>query len=158
MILTKVLKEKTVGLIKFSKTLAEATTRRFRSEELFFGGSMILTILSNNDSIVPDLAVMVLLAFYYFFFGWMILSTKTEKHIIFSILSGIGYSICLVSMTVMEIDGKPNLHLVLLQALIALAIFFYLKKKSWGIYKENHYTRIGIIIFLNLLIFSLRIK
>ncbi len=146
------------NIINFFKAFVNVSTRRFRSEELFFGGSMIATVISNYNSIIPDLFVMLLLAFYYLFFGWMILSTKAENHLIFSIISGIVYSICLVSMAIMEIEGKPYIFLVFLQALMLLALFVYLKMKEWGVYKGNHYIRISIMIFLNLFIYFLKIK
>ena len=146
------------NIIGFLKALVHASIRRFRPEELFFGATMIATVMSNYNSIVPDLFVMLLLAFYYLFFGWMILSAKEENHLIFSIVSGIAYSLCLVSMVIMEIEGKPYIYLFLLQALMLLGLFAYLKKKQWGIYKSNHYIRISIIIFLNLFIYCLKMK
>ncbi|MGY3052230.1 hypothetical protein ACVWYG_000420 [Pedobacter sp. UYEF25] len=135
------------------KSIIEKVRLRFSSEELIFGSIAISTILIDHGSPVPALATCCLLAFYYFFFSWMMFSTKLEKHLWFSLISGVVYSLCLICMAfIIGVSYKGMSFFVLQIFLLAsLGCFLYFQK-SWGIYKGNHYIRISIIFFLNLFI------
>ena len=140
--------------ITFCRSLIQTAIKRFRSEELYFGLSTVGTVMMDYGSTVPAIVMICLMSFYYFFFGWLMLTTIEEKHILFSILSGIGYSIGLICMalaTIMPPPQKPFFYIM--QILILASIGWYLTKKpNWGYYKTNHYVRIGIFLFLDLYI------
>jgi len=140
--------------ITFFRSLIQIAIKRFRSEELYFGLSTVSTVMMDYGSTVPAVVMICLMSFYYLFFGWLMLTTIEEKHIFFSILSGIGYSIGLICMALATIMPPPQQpFFYILQILILASIGWYLTKKSnWGYYKTNHYVRIGIFLFLDLYI------
>lgn len=141
----------------FYKSIYEAAVRRFRSEELFFGLSAILTIIINYDSDVPAIFVICLLAFYYLFFGWFMFSVPNEKHLLFSIISEIVYSACLLSMAILIAGGFYEFFFYALQVILIIPLFLVLRsKRNWGVYKQNHFVRIGIVVLLNLFIYCFK--
>ncbi len=128
-------------------------SKRFRSEEILFGSMAIVTILVDYGSSVPAMAMCCLLAFYYLFFSWSMFSTKQENYLLFSIISGVVYSGCLLSMAILIGKLYEGLFFLYLQIVLLIPICgFLLSRKLWGIYKGNHYIRIGLIVFLNLYI------
>jgi hypothetical protein len=141
----------------FIKTLFSNLVKRFRPEEIFFGLTTIFTVIVEYSSVVPSLFMLCLLAFYYMFFGWFMFSTKNEKHALFSIISGVLYSICLLSIAVILLRSGYEVFFYVLQFIVLMSILLFLfNRKTWGIYKENHYIRIGLILFLNICIYIFR--
>jgi len=141
-------------VIEFFRSTYETAIKRFRSEELFFGLTTVSTVMMDYGSTVPAVVSLCLMAFYYFFFGWMMLTTIQEKHIFFSIVSGIGYSTGLLCMALVIILPSSNYaFFYILQILILVSIGYYLSKQAnWGYYKTNHYVRIAIFLFLDVYI------
>lgn len=127
--------------------------KRFRSEENIFGLMTIGTILINYGSSVPAISVCCLLAFYYMFFSWLMFSTKEENHVWFSLISGVVYSVCLLSMAILIGKLYDGLLFLYLQIVLLIPLYgFLFTRKLWGLYKGNHYIRIVIILLLNLYI------
>lgn len=131
------------------KDAYKGAVERFRTEELFFGLSAIGTILIDYGSIVPSLIVYGLMAFYYFFFGWYMLATKGEKYTLFSIAAGIVYSVCLIGMMVILLDKQYIVSSTIFQLALLCTMVIILWQRNWGVYKGNHYIRIGVFVFLN---------
>ncbi len=144
-----------IGIISsFCKSIFNGAVKRFRSEELFFGLSTVFTIIIDYGSPMPAIFVICLLAFYYLFFGWFMFTVPNEKHVLFSVISGIVYSVCLLSMAILIAGGFYESFFYSLQAILISLFFLVLKgKKNWGVYKQNHFVRIGIVLFLNLFIY-----
>jgi len=144
-------------IISFCNSVINGAIRRFKSEELFFGLSAIGTIIVDYGSVVPALFVTGLLAFYYLFFGWYLFSIPKERHILFSIISGVVYSICLTSMAITILLGESYYGtLFLVQIVLFVPLGWFLFKKDWGVYKGNHYIRMMLIMFLNFYILFFR--
>lgn len=137
--------------------IIDSLNNRFRPEEVIFGSLVILTILVNYPSPVPGMAACCLLAFYYLFFSWSMFTTEHENHVLFSILSGIVYSVCLISITILIGELVSGFVFLYLQLVLLLFISSFLfMKKEWGLYKGNHFIRIGLILFLNFYILVFR--
>jgi len=135
------------------KEFFESVTKRFSSEELFFGLTTIITIVIDYNSIVPAICTLLLLAFYYLFFGWLLFRNERKTNFLFSIISGIVYSICLVCMVIIIIKDFYSVFFYCIQFVILIIYFMYLRKaKKIELYKANHYIRIAIILFLNIFI------
>jgi hypothetical protein len=130
------------------KSIIKSAQSRFKSEEMIFGLLVIGTLILNPGYF--SLGTCSILAFYYVFFGWYMLSTKQEKHLIFSIFSGITYALCLVSLSIVAGKFYDGLLFFYLQIIFLVPMSTILFFQKWGMYKENHYIRIAIIIFLNL--------
>lgn len=138
-------------MVRIITSIVKAAQARFRPEELFFGISAVGTVIIDYGSVVPALFTMCLLAFYYLFFGWFMMSVPSERHLFFSIISGVVYSISLLTMVFIIVTNDSLDGFFYVTQLVLLApVFGYLVKKDWGIYKSNHYIRIGIILFLNI--------
>lgn len=140
----------TTKIISFYRWITNGAIARFRSEELFFGLSTIGTVIVDYGSVVPALGVLCLLAFYYVFFSWYMFSTLHEKHILFSIICGVVYSICLLTMALIIVGGDSYYgFFYIIQPVLLAPLVWFLNRKDWGMYKGNHYIRMAIILFLN---------
>ena len=140
-------------IISFCKSITNGAVARFRTEELFFGISAIGTIIIDYGSVVPALSVICLLAFYYLFFGWYMFATLNEKHVLFSIISGIIYSVCLLTMALIIVGRDSyNGFFYLIQLILVTLLAAVLYRNNWGMYKGNHFIRMGLILLLNIYI------
>lgn len=136
------------------KQVNEIAMKRFSPEELFFGLSAVVTVLIPHYSIVPALSTLLLLAFYYLFFGWFIFRKERKINFLFSIIAGMVYSICLISLAVIIVGDFYKIFFYSVQLLVLILHFLYLNKiKGLGLYKNAHLIRIGIILFLNLWVY-----
>ncbi|MET4081806.1 hypothetical protein ABIB40_001757 [Pedobacter sp. UYP30] len=72
---------------------------------------------------------------------------------LFSVISGITYSICLVCIVIIIIGDFYSMFFYTMQFVILSIYPLYLKNiKNLDMYKTNHYIRIAIILFLNIFI------
>jgi len=138
-------------VIEFFRSTYETAIKRFRSEELFFGLTTVSTVMMDYGSTVPAVVSLCLMAFYYFFFGWMMLTTIQEKHIFFSIVSGIGYSTGLLCMALVIILPSSNYaFFYILQILILVSIGYYLSKQAnWGYYTMSESPSFCFLMFIS---------
>lgn len=127
---------------------------KFRTEEKLFGMLAVYTILTRYQFAGYSIFTSLILSFYYIVFGWYLLNTKNEKHIWFSLFSGLVYAVCFVVLAIYS--GKllkdPIFYFISLIVLFPLTIFLFFKK-DWGDYKKLHFARILAILFLNIFVY-----
>lgn len=127
---------------------------KYRAEEKLFGILAIYTILTRYQFAGYSIFTSLILSFYYAVFGWYLLNTKNEKHIWFSLFSGLVYALCFICLAIYS--GKllrdPIFYFIQLIALLSLIIFLYFKNGGED-YKKLHYIRILVILFLNILVY-----
>ncbi len=128
--------------------------KKIKKEELVFGLIMISAVLIKNQSNVPAMASSLLLGFYYLVFSWYIFPVDKERHIVFSILSGLVYAVCLIGIAVYSGKLYDGLFFYYIQFLFLLPqVLYLLFQKTWVDYKKLHFMRILTIVFLNIYIF-----
>lgn len=127
---------------------------RFRTEEKLFGILAIYTILTRYQFAGYSIFTSLILCFYYIIFGWYLLNTKNERHIWFSLFSGLVYAICFGVLAVYSgrLLDDPIFYFLQLLVLSPLVIFL-LFKKDWGEYRKLHFIRILVILFLSIFVY-----
>ncbi|MDQ0638345.1 cbb3-type cytochrome oxidase subunit 3 [Pedobacter sp. W3I1] len=139
------------------KSVFKDIIKYFSTEELFFGLATVVTVVSPYNSIVPALTTLILLAFYYFFFGWFMFRNERKTNFLFSIIAGIVYSVCLVSIAIIITGDFYKTFFYIMQFIILVVYYIYLSKlKNIGFYRSSHYIRIGIIIALNVYLYIIK--
>ncbi|ETZ24494.1 hypothetical protein N824_13320 [Pedobacter sp. V48] len=125
-----------------------------KPEEIVFGTLTIFTVSMNETSGIPGMICLLLLAFYYLIFSWYIFPISEEKHLIFSILAGLVYAVCLVCLAVYSVKIYDGYFLLYLEGLLLLCMIFYLiPRRGWKIYRNLHFFRAIVIALLNVYLY-----
>ena len=125
-----------------------------KSEEIFFASLAIATILMHESSGIPGMVCALLLAFYYVVFSWYIFPIGEERHLTFSIIAGIVYAICFVSIAIYSVKIYDKYFFFYLEGILLLSLILYLAtRRDWKIYRKMHFFRVIVVVLLNVYLY-----